>query len=168
MKQPTENQLKKFENVPLVSMWIPHGYMRDLMDYERCSFFIGDRYIDYRFIFFQPPTENLQNWVRREYVHPGYNEPHDKVRLHVSSLIEVRLPWKHYEIIRNSCYGAMLRYELKDEEHEDRVYEKREAFFKKIGDEGKQEYFKITKELNFIKEEKERSSYNPNKNYRHL
>ena len=164
MKQPTENQLKKFENVPLVSMWIPHGYMRDLMDYERSAFFIKDGHIDYRFIFFQPPTEHLQAWVRRNYVPPSSHASLDSVRFHVSSLIEVKLPWKHYEIIRNACFGTVLINEDNREKKEERLKARMSLLTDKNGlalmPRYEPEIIDIHKEQMRMIEEKNRS-YNP-------
>jgi len=164
MKQPTENQLKKFENVPLVSMWIPHGYMRDLMDYERSAFFIKDGHIDYRFIFFQPPTEHLQSWVRYNYVPPSSHASLDSVRFHVSSLIEVKLPWKHYEIIRDACFGTVLINEDNRKKREEELKARLNLLTDKKGlslnPKYEQEIIDIHKEQMKMIEEKNRS-YNP-------
>lgn len=119
----TEQQKQEFRNVPLVSIWIPYGYMRDLMDYETFQFFEKDTLIDYRLIFLQKPTavqvENAERW----YCNTSIEDSEDFKRFHVSTIIEVKLPWNHYEVIRNSCWGAVLEKEEKERKEEKRIKE---------------------------------------------
>tara|TARA_R110000744_G_scaffold374654_1_gene487566 strand:- start:1300 stop:1635 length:336 start_codon:yes stop_codon:yes gene_type:complete len=110
----TRLEEEKFDYTPQVSIWIPHGYMRDLMDYSK-EVFVSDTNIDYRFIFLEPPTQELRTWVRENYVRPG-SKSKDMIRLHVSALIEVRLPWIHYEQLRDNMYSAVLTNEYPDKD----------------------------------------------------
>jgi len=100
-----ENKFK-----PTVSVWIPFGYMRDLMDYgqetftERCN-------IDYRFIFLEPPSQELRDWVRKKYVRPWTESSKDSVRFHVSTVVEIQMPWENFEQLRNNCFSAIIEDE---------------------------------------------------------
>lgn len=111
----TEQQKQEFRNVPLASIWIPYGYMRDLMDYETFQFFEKDTSIDYRLIFLEKPTALQVQSAQYGYCPPSINDSEDFKRFHVSTIIEVKLPWNHYEVIRNSCWGAVLKEEEKEE-----------------------------------------------------
>jgi len=100
-----ENKFK-----PTVSVWIPFGYMRDLMDYEQDTF-TKSCGIDYRFIFLEPPTQELRDWVRENYVRPWSGSSKDSVKFHVSTIVEIQMPWENFKQLRDNCFGAIIEDE---------------------------------------------------------